>query len=237
VNMLRILLESPNSVELVHNMEEYARYKIELRKKLKQDNDTWNQVRTPFRQSEAIRWKIHELIMKGLSDGWFQPCSSVKNVDKYPVYFRAVPPYFCTFPTVESYLPDISKINWLNEFDRPASSTIEWAYIKCETVFDTPNPERFVYLKDPDDKLDPVITAAGKFDLTQILAAHELIQVDDYSLWMPQCEDDEWIIVRHKRRPGTNYGYDIIETRKGEGVLIRVVKENLGTLKEVRAVR
>ena len=54
---------------------------------------------------------------------------------------------------------------------------------------------------------------------------------------MPQYEDDEWIIVRHKRRPGTHYGYDIIETSKGEGVLIRVVKENLGTLKEVRTVR
>jgi len=222
-----ILIKPTQAAELVHLMDDDTSTKIELRKKLKEDPEVWEKVIDLFRRSEMIRWKIRDIIgmglFKGLSSNPFSSLDDDETSDT--LYFCVAPPYFWTPPMRECYDPDISEITWLTKYDGLATPDDQWAYARIENSFGEPNPEMRVYLKDAEDRMDPVITSAGKIDLVQILAGHSDFKVDDYYLWLSSNSMNETIVIREKHEPDEYMDYDIVEDENDNVFITRVFRK------------
>ena len=204
----------------IHLMEEEARAKIELRNLLKEDPIVWRRVREPFMRSEAMRWKMREIVST-----WLFNYLKYLDLDSMDLSFSVTPPSFYIPPQIECYEPDISNISWLNEDGMPASPDDDWAYVNVDDFDGNINPELFVLLQDPTDKIDPVIHAAGKFDLTQILAGHDVEESGDYWIEMGITgRDGEWRVFRHKKDPNKEWKYKLVEKDDG-GIMIFHVYE------------
>ena len=233
-----IILKPSKAAELVHLMDEDANTKIELRRKLKEDSEVWEKVRDAFRRSEMIRWKIRDIISMGLSQGLSRnPLRSLDDDEiSDSLHFFIGPPHFGTPHLQECYDPDISEITWLNENGMPASPHDDWAYVNAFDLDGDVNPELFVLLRDPMDKIDPVIHAAGRHDLTQVLTGHSVVGSGDYWLEMGATgRDDEWRVFRHKKDPNKEWKYELIEDDEGNKLIFHTYNErNLGEKKDLR---